>query len=91
MSTQEKSQDVKISPEEDIARILAKEWFVREKLVSFAFALDEGETYLSVNRPADVVVDETQMKINVEVEPRNTHTKSHAGIFTRFQNRMQDC
>ena len=125
MSTQEKLQDVKISPEENIARILAKEWFVREKLVSFAFALDEGETYLSVNRPAidtfdsdvltfvkkhaifafegnsykraminvgavrgiDVAVDETQMKIDVEVEPRNTHTKSHAGIFTRFQNK----
>lgn len=27
------------------------------------------------------------MVIDVEVEPRATHTKSHAGIFTRFQNK----
>ena len=26
-------------------------------------------------------------KIDVEVEPRDSHTKSHAGIFTRFQNK----
>ena len=25
--------------------------------------------------------------IDVKVEPRNTHTKSHAGIFTRFQKK----
>jgi hypothetical protein len=27
------------------------------------------------------------LKINVEVEPRDTHTKSHAGIFTRYENK----
>ena len=27
------------------------------------------------------------LKINVEVEPRDSHTKSHAGIFTRFENK----
>lgn len=117
------SSDI-ISSEESVARILAKEWFVRGKLLSVAFALDQRETYLSVNRLAvdtyendisafvknhadysfddnhyrramlnvgsirgiDIKVGETQMKIDVEVEPRDTHTKSHAGIFTRFQN-----
>ena len=32
-------------------------------------------------------VGDTNMKIDVEVEPRDTHTKSHAGIFTRFQKK----
>jgi len=27
------------------------------------------------------------LKINVEVEPRDSHTKSHAGIFTRYENK----
>ena len=114
-----------VPSEESVARILAKQWFVKGKLTSFAFALEHGETYLSVNRLAidtydndvssfvknhadyafegncykrallnvgdirgiDVKVDDTQMKIDVEVEPRDTHTKSHAGIFTRFQNK----
>ena len=119
------SAKMEISSEEDVSRILSKEWFVRGKLVSAAFSLEEGETYLSVNRPAidsydsdvttfvkshtsyvfdgntykrallnvgdirgiDVKVDNVEMKIDVEVEPRNVHTKSHAGIFTRFQNK----
>jgi hypothetical protein len=34
-----------------------------------------------------VKVDQVEMKIDVEVEPRDSHTKSHAGIFTRFQNK----
>ena len=38
-------------------------------------------------RAIDVKVGDTNMNIDVEVEPRNTHTKSHAGIFTRFQNK----
>lgn len=33
-----------------------------------------------------VCQDGTSMDISVEVEPRSTHTKSHAGIFTRFRN-----
>ena len=117
------SSDIVLS-EESVVRILAKDWFVKGKLLSVAFALESGETYLSVNRPAidtydsdvssfvknhdhyafddnsyrramlsveavrgiDVKLGETQMKIDVEVESRGTHTKSHAGIFTRFQN-----
>lgn len=27
------------------------------------------------------------VNINVEVEPRDVHTKSHAGIFTRYENK----
>jgi len=34
-----------------------------------------------------IEVGETKMKACVEVEPRDAHTKSHAGIFTRFQNK----
>ena len=32
-------------------------------------------------------VDHVEMKIDVEVEPRDIHTKSHAGIFTRIQDK----
>ena len=113
-----------ISSEESVARILSKEWFVKDKLLSVAFALDAGETYLSVNRlvidtydsdvssfvekhtnyafdnnkyrrallnvgdvrDIKVEVGDTHMMTDVEVEPRDAHTKSHAGIFTKFQN-----
>ena len=34
----------------------------------------------------DVSLEGFSAKINVEVEPRNSHTKSHAGIFTRIDN-----
>ena len=106
-----------IASEENVARILSKEWFAKDRLLSVAFALNTGETYLSVNRLAidsydndvlsfvqnhnsfafgqnnykravlnvgdirdtNVSVGETKMKIDVEVEPRDTHTKSHAG------------
>ena len=127
MKPREKSAvDIQVSSGENVARILSKEWFVRGKLTSAAFALEQGESYLSVNRTAidtfdsdvasfvknhndsyafddstykrallnvgdvrgiDVKVDQVEMKIDVEVEPRDTHTKSHAGIFTRFQNK----
>lgn len=51
MKPQEKSAvDIQISSEENVARILSKEWFVRGKLTSVAFALEQGESYLSVNR-----------------------------------------
>ena len=125
MNTSDNQEEINLIPsEESVARILSEEWFVKDKLLSFAFALEAGETYLSVNRPAvetydsdvstfvkkhpsyafdntcyrralmnvgairgiDVKVGETKMKIDVEVEPRAAHTKSHAGIFTRFQN-----
>ena len=114
-----------VASDEDVARILAKEWFVNDKLNAVAFTLDLDETYLSVNRPkvesfiadvesfvkshsgysfdngnyrlallnvggiraVDVSVGDAEMKIDVEVEPRDARTKSHAGIFTRFQNK----
>ena len=119
---------VKISSEEGVVRLLSKEWFVKGVLQHTAFRLANGETYLSVNRPAidsfcedvkafimshpffvfgegnlklyrsallnvgairniAVKLGDTQMVIDVEVEPRATQTKSHAGIFTRFQNK----
>ena len=34
----------------------------------------------------DVSLEGITAKIDVEVEARDCHTKSHAGIFTRFQN-----
>ena len=126
MKPQEKpAVDNQVSSEENVARILSKEWFVRGKLTSVAFALEQGESYLSVNRTAidtydsdvamfvknhnsyafddstykrallnvgdvrgiDGKVDHVEMKIDVEVEPRDIHTKSHAGIFTRIQDK----
>lgn len=38
-------------------------------------------------RSIAVSLDGIAAKIDVEVEPRDSHTKSHAGIFTRFQNK----
>ncbi len=38
-------------------------------------------------RRIDVSLDGVDAKTDVEVEPRDAHTKSHAGIFTRFQNK----
>lgn len=55
--------------------------------------LFEGEIYklaiLDVGdiRDIDIAIGETQTKIDVEVESRDIHTKSHAGIFTRYQNK----
>ncbi len=37
-------------------------------------------------REINVVYKEKTMDIDVEIEPRDTHTKSHAGIFTRFHS-----
>ena len=96
-----------VPSEENVARILSKEWFVKDKLLSVAFALDAGETYLSVNRPAIDTYDsdvsafvkkhssyafdnESYKRALLNVGDirciRDAHTKSHAGIFTRFQN-----
>ena len=38
-------------------------------------------------RNIKVSVGDTSMFADVEVEPRNTKTLSHAGIFTKFQNK----
>ncbi len=58
---------------------------------SFCIDAKEKKYYralLSVGdvRRCDVKVGNTELKINVEIEPRDSHTKSHAGIFVRFQN-----
>ena len=44
---------------------------------------------LRVSDIRDIKVDAfgEPLKINVEVEPRDSHTKSHAGIFTRYENK----
>ena len=52
MNTSDNQEEInQIPSEESVARILSEEWFVKDKLLSFAFALEAGETYLSVNRP----------------------------------------
>ena len=56
-----------------------------------SYAFDDGVYKLSLLnvgeiRAIDVKLGDTHMNIDVEVESRDTHTKSHAGIFTRFQN-----
>ena len=119
------TESTTVGSSEKVARILSTEWFVDGQLMNVAFTLLEGETYISVNRPAistydsdvagfvtkhgkylfgtdnykrailsvsdirDIKVDAfgEPLKINVEVEPRDSHTKSHAGIFTRYENK----
>ena len=114
---------------EIIVRILHKEWVVDGQLQITAFALRQGESYISVNRPSietflsDVsdfvskhadykVSDEGSLAyrqaslgvstvrnikvelgqlsadVSVEVEPRDAHYKSHAGIFTRYDEKI---
>ena len=116
-----------INSEENVARILSKGWVANGALQHTAFMLRDGETYISVNRPAvdsyvsDVAsfvkshksfimtqeniisyqravlnvgsirniaikIEDQPLAIDVEVEPRDVFTKSHAGIFTRFNN-----
>lgn len=113
-----------VSQTEDVARILNPDWIEDGVLMHEAFALNVGESYVSVNRPLvesyaddvadfirkhpdysfgentykravlnvsdicsiDVSLEGVSAKINVEVEPRDSHTKSHAGIFTRINN-----
>lgn len=41
-----------ISNSENVARILSRDWFEDGFLLHTAFALKQGETYISVNRPA---------------------------------------
>ena len=113
---------------ETVVRILHKDWVVDGQLQVTAFALRQGESYISVNRPvidtfsSDVydfvskhadykVSDEGALiyrqaglnvsavrnikvelgqlsaEVSVEVEPRDAHYKSHAGIFTRYNEK----
>lgn len=116
-----------ISSEEEVIRILSNDWVVNGALQQTAFVLRDGETCISVNRPAvtsfptdiisfvkthknfvstkngdlyyqraklnvgdvrniTVLIDNAPLAIDVEVEPRDIFTKSHAGIFTRRDN-----
>lgn len=112
---------------EHVARILHREWIVDGVLQVNAFALSDGETYISVNRPVvetfafdvsdfvhkhplymaseesdschlatlqvsdvrkmEVCFKEKVANLAIEVEPRDTHYKSHAGIFTRVEGK----
>ena len=65
-----------IDNNETVVRILHKEWVVDGQLQITAFALRQGESYIQLS--ADV---------SVEVEPRDAHYKSHAGIFTRYDDK----
>ena len=117
-----------IDNNETIVRILHKDWVVDGQLQITAFALRQGESYISVNRPAvdtflsdvtdfvskhadykisdegslayrqaslgvsavrNIKVDLGQLSadVSVEVEPRDAHYKSHAGIFTRYDDK----
>lgn len=117
-----------IDNNETVVRILHKEWVVDGQLQITAFALRQGESYISVNRPAvdtflsdvtdfvskhadykisdegslayrqaslgvstvrNIKVDLGQLSadVSVEVEPRDAHYKSHAGIFTRYDDK----
>lgn len=113
---------------ETVVRILHKDWVVDGQLQVTAFALRQGESYISVNRPSidtfssdvsDFVSKHADYKVSdegsltyrqaglgvsavrnirvelgqlsadlsVEVEPRDAHYKSHAGIFTRYNEK----
>lgn len=117
----------KVKDTERVARILSRDWFEDGRLLHVAFALNHGETYLSVNRMSvssfssdvkafvetrdkyifgdnddeyckailivrdirqiDVEYKGEHLDVDVEVKPRSAHTKSHAGIFTRYNNK----
>ena len=113
---------------ETVVRILHKEWVIDGQLQITAFALRQGESYISVNRPSidtfpsdvsdfvskhadykvsdedllkyrqasldvsavrniKVELDQLSAEVSVEVEPRDAHYKSHAGIFTRYDEK----
>jgi hypothetical protein len=114
-----------VGSNENVVRILSKDWVANGIVQQTAFTLRDDETYISVNRPTvasyitdvasfirrhknfmsaegsifsyqranlnvgdvrgiSVVVDGQPLAIDVEVEPRDVFTKSHAGIFTRY-------
>lgn len=116
-----------VGNDEQIVRILHRDWIVDGILQISAFALRDKETYLSVNRSAietfsddvyDFIMSHSAFKtvddsntyqranlivgevrsisvslkekvadLAVEVEPRDSHYKSHAGIFTRIKGK----
>lgn len=118
--------EIVISDEEQIARIISREWMADGILLPMAFALKLNETYLSVNRLCVESYDEDvkhfvdshesyqtssgdtyfralldvgnvrsvkvfnegkPIEITVEVEPRDLHIKSHAGIFVKTEGK----
>lgn len=116
--------EMQIAHNERVVRLLHRMWVVDDVLQLNAFSLNDGETYLSVNRSAvesynadisDFLSKHLQYKTNnnykcavlnvsdinqlnillgaetaslsVEVEPRASHYKSHAGIFTRIDGK----
>lgn len=113
---------------ETVVRILHKDWVVDGQIQITSFALRQGESYISVNRPAidtfpsdisdfvskhidynvsdegslayrqagldvfavrniKVELGQLSADVSVEVEPRDTHYKSHAGIFTMYDKK----
>ncbi len=118
---------MKVDSNEQVVRLIHRMWIVDGELQLNAFTLNDGETYLSVNRPAiesyiqdvndfltkhiqytspessgiyprailavkeiqdlSVSLEQETASLSVEVEPRDSHYKSHAGIFTRIDGR----
>ena len=118
---------LQVDSKEQVVRLLHRAWVVDGVLQLNAFTLDDGESYLSVNRPAvesyhedvsDFLSKHPQYKtsddtnnyqraisnvgairglsvnfekefatLSVEVEPRDAHYKSHAGIFVRIEGK----
>lgn len=116
-----------INANEQLIRLLHRDWIVEGILQATAFMLNYKETYLSVNRPSidsfqsDVTVflskhpmykvadngnlyscaelnvaevcnisvqfNNQLASLSVEVEPRDAHVLSHAGIFTRIDGK----
>lgn len=116
-----------VASDETIVRLLHREWVVDGVLQQTAFELRNGETYISVNRPAvetfdddvrdfisthpsykvapfshdynrakllvsevrDIKVEFGSERVDIEVavEPRASHVKSHAGIFVHLEGK----
>lgn len=118
---------MKVDSNEQVVRLIHRMWIVDGELQLNAFTLNDGETYLSVNRPAiesyiqdvndfltkhiqytssensgiypravlavkdiqnlSISLEKETASLSVEVEPRDSHYKSHAGIFTRIDGK----
>ena len=103
-----------IDNDETVVRILHREWVVDGQLQITAFALRQGESYVSdfVSKHTDykvsdegsltyrqaglnvsavrnirVELGQLSADVTVQVEPRVAHYKSHAGIFTRYDEK----
>jgi hypothetical protein len=72
-----------VDDKETVVRILHKEWVVDGQLQITAFGLRQGESYISVNRPA---IDTFLSDVSDFVS-KHADYKSHAGIFTRYDDK----